>query len=101
MKTEVLGVKLCFSFLRDFPLFVLQLYNYSFFLQAITVNCARIIRPDNRATNGVIHVIDRVLSPLDVTLGTVVDVIKSDKRFFRFATAIGKIKILKYITSKN
>ncbi|XP_014678111.1 PREDICTED: transforming growth factor-beta-induced protein ig-h3-like isoform X2 [Priapulus caudatus] len=54
---------------------------------AVTVNCARVVQPDRRATNGVIHVIDRVLTPPDTRV-SVMTVLKRDARFQRFASAI-------------
>ena len=37
-------------------------------VQVATVNCARIIRPDEKGTNGVIHVIDKVSLSLSLSL---------------------------------
>ncbi|XP_064609669.1 transforming growth factor-beta-induced protein ig-h3-like [Liolophura sinensis] len=54
-----------------------------------TVNCARIVRPNEEATNGIVHVIDRVIKPLDEK-GTLLDVINDDKqdRFSQLSTAL-------------
>ncbi|XP_077202362.1 periostin isoform X2 [Paroedura picta] len=40
----------------------------------VTVNCARIIHGNQIATNGVVHVIDRVLTPVGNTIQDVIDV---------------------------
>lgn len=34
----------------------------SFPLQIVTVNCARVLKADHHATNGVVHVIDKVIA---------------------------------------
>ncbi|XP_059161229.1 transforming growth factor-beta-induced protein ig-h3-like [Physella acuta] len=52
-----------------------------------TVNCARIIRPDELATNGIIHVIDKVISPLD-TQQNILERIQADPRFSQLNLAL-------------
>ncbi|XP_076468128.1 transforming growth factor-beta-induced protein ig-h3-like [Babylonia areolata] len=52
-----------------------------------TVNCARIIRPDEKATNGVIHVIDKVVKPLQVE-GNLAEKIFADSRYSQFQMAL-------------
>ncbi|XP_012941286.1 transforming growth factor-beta-induced protein ig-h3, partial [Aplysia californica] len=52
-----------------------------------TVNCARIIRPDEKATNGIVHVIDKVLSPHDVD-STLAERVEKDDRFSQFHLAM-------------
>jgi len=37
------------------------------------VNCARIIHGNQVATNGVVHVIDRVISPISQTIKDVIE----------------------------
>lgn len=46
-----------------------------FFLavKVVTVNCARIIHANQVATNGVVHVIDRVISSVGKTIKDVLD----------------------------
>lgn len=44
------------------------------FVQIVTVNCARIIHGNQVATNGVVHVIDRVISAVGSTIKEVLDV---------------------------
>ena len=38
------------------------------FLQLMTANCQKITKADNMATNGVVHVIDNVLTPVGDTI---------------------------------
>uniref|UniRef100_UPI00358F2CCC transforming growth factor-beta-induced protein ig-h3-like isoform X1 n=1 Tax=Myxine glutinosa TaxID=7769 RepID=UPI00358F2CCC len=39
----------------------------------VTVNCARLVTPNFLATNGVVHLIDRVNQPVSNTIGDIVD----------------------------
>lgn len=43
-------------------------------VQVVTVNCARIIHGNQVATNGVVHVIDRVISAVGNTIRDVLDI---------------------------
>lgn len=43
-------------------------------MQVVTVNCGRIIYGNQVATNGVVHVIDRVISALGNTIQDVIEV---------------------------
>lgn len=43
-------------------------------VQVVTVNCARIIHGNQVATNGVVHVIDRVISAVGNTIQDVLDI---------------------------
>lgn len=52
-----------------------------------TVNCARIIRPDETATNGIVHVIDKVVKPLDME-GNLAERIFSDDKYSQFQMAL-------------
>ncbi|XP_076446809.1 transforming growth factor-beta-induced protein ig-h3-like [Babylonia areolata] len=52
-----------------------------------TVNCARIIRPDEKGTNGVIHVIDKVVKPLEEQ-GNLAESIFSNDRYSQFQMAL-------------
>uniref|UniRef100_A0A3B3TH94 Transforming growth factor, beta-induced n=2 Tax=Poecilia latipinna TaxID=48699 RepID=A0A3B3TH94_9TELE len=40
----------------------------------VTVNCARLIKPDQHATNGIVHVIDRVITAVSSDMQSIVDV---------------------------
>ncbi|XP_037531595.1 transforming growth factor-beta-induced protein ig-h3 [Nematolebias whitei] len=40
----------------------------------VTVNCARLIKPDQHATNGIVHVIDRVITAISNNMQTIIDV---------------------------
>ena len=43
-------------------------------MQVVTVNCARIIHGNQVATNGVVHVVDRVVSSVGNSIAEVLDV---------------------------
>ncbi|XP_057706923.1 transforming growth factor-beta-induced protein ig-h3 [Corythoichthys intestinalis] len=40
----------------------------------VTVNCARLIKPDQHATNGIVHVVDRVITAVSNNLHALIDV---------------------------
>ncbi|XP_067454344.1 transforming growth factor-beta-induced protein ig-h3 [Thunnus thynnus] len=40
----------------------------------VTVNCARLIKPDQHATNGIVHVVDRVITAITNNVHTLIDV---------------------------
>lgn len=40
----------------------------------MTVNCARLIKPDQHATNGIVHVIDRVITAVSSDMQSIIDV---------------------------
>lgn len=42
--------------------------------QVVTVNCARIIHGNQVATNGVVHVIDRVITAVSNTIQDMLDI---------------------------
>lgn len=48
-------------------------YSSSVF-QVVTVNCARIIHGNQVATNGVVHVIDRVITAVSNTIQDMLDI---------------------------
>lgn len=50
-----------FTFLRRHP-------------QIVTVNCARLIKPDQHATNGIVHVVDRVITAVSNNVNTLIEV---------------------------
>ncbi|GAA6227167.1 periostin isoform X1 [Lates japonicus] len=55
----------------------------------VTVNCARIIHGNQVATNGVVHVIDRVISAVGNTIKNVLDVSDELSSFSAAALASG------------
>lgn len=55
--------------------------NISFPVKVVTVNCARIIHGNQVATNGVVHVVDRVIQ--NVT-DTIKDFLEKSEEFFSF-----------------
>uniref|UniRef100_A0A3B4BKI5 Transforming growth factor-beta-induced protein ig-h3 n=1 Tax=Periophthalmus magnuspinnatus TaxID=409849 RepID=A0A3B4BKI5_9GOBI len=40
----------------------------------VTVNCARLIKPDQHATNGIVHVVDRVITAVSNDVQTLIEV---------------------------
>lgn len=40
----------------------------------VTVNCARLIKPDQHATNGIVHVVDRVITAISNNMQSIIDV---------------------------
>lgn len=42
-------------------------------MQVVTVNCARIIHGNQIATNGVVHVVDRVLTAVGNTIRDIIE----------------------------
>lgn len=45
----------------------------SFPLQIVTVNCARLLKADHHATNGVVHVIDKVIATTTNSIQQVIE----------------------------
>lgn len=46
----------------------------------VTVNCARIILPNQPATNGLIHIVDRIISPISKN-DNLMELLTSDGRY--------------------
>ncbi|KAM7389281.1 hypothetical protein PAMP_023267 [Pampus punctatissimus] len=40
----------------------------------VTVNCARLIKPDQHATNGIVHVVDRVITAISNNVHTLIEI---------------------------
>lgn len=51
-----------------------EVFYSSTVVQVVTVNCARIIHGNQVATNGVVHVIDRVISTVGNTIRDMLDI---------------------------
>ncbi|XP_041116219.1 periostin-like isoform X2 [Polyodon spathula] len=60
----------------------------------VTVNCARIIHGNQIATNGVVHVIDRVITAVSNTIQEVIEVEDDLSSFRTAAVASGMLEIL-------
>lgn len=45
----------------------------SFPVQIVTVNCARLLKADHHATNGVVHVIDKVIATTTNTIQQIIE----------------------------
>ncbi|XP_056290616.1 transforming growth factor-beta-induced protein ig-h3 [Pseudoliparis swirei] len=50
----------------------LHIHHYS--NGVVTVNCARLIKPDQHATNGIVHVVDRVITAVSNSVHALIDV---------------------------
>lgn len=42
-------------------------------LQIVTVNCARLVKTDQQATNGIVHVVDRVITAITNNVNSMID----------------------------
>lgn len=59
--------------------------------KAITADGSRVVKPDNLASNGVIHVVDRVLFPIPE--GSVTDLVVKDPMLSTLLTAVQKANL--------
>ncbi|XP_038142603.1 transforming growth factor-beta-induced protein ig-h3 [Cyprinodon tularosa] len=59
----------------------------------ITVNCARLVKPDQHATNGIVHVIDRVITAVSNDMLSIID-IDDDLEKLRAAFAAAELSTL-------
>ncbi|XP_061419970.1 LOW QUALITY PROTEIN: transforming growth factor-beta-induced protein ig-h3-like [Lethenteron reissneri] len=57
----------------------------------ITVNCARLLKPNNLATNGVVHVIDRVIAPPSTNMR---QILESDDNLATLRAAVAEAGLL-------
>jgi len=53
--------------------------------EMVTANCARVTARDQQATNGIVHMVDRMLRPAKKTVG---EIIEADQQFRTFVTAL-------------
>lgn len=60
--------------LRDCASDVLTAHPHSFSGQIVTVNCARLLKADHHATNGVVHLIDRVISTISNNIQQIIEI---------------------------
>ena len=47
---------------------------HSFSGQIVTVNCARLLKADHHATNGVVHLIDKVISTVTNNIQQIIEI---------------------------
>lgn len=76
----------------------LRFNKYSF--GVATVNCARIMKPDELATNGIVHVIDKVIRPVDMN-SNIAQKIQDDERFSQFGMALLVSKLHKRLKNEK
>ncbi|XP_059846390.1 transforming growth factor-beta-induced protein ig-h3 [Hypanus sabinus] len=76
----------------------LNIYVHHYSNGIVTVNCARLIRADQFATNGVVHVIDRVL--MAVT-NSIQDFLEIDDNFQQLRAAIAAAGLETILSSKG
>ncbi|XP_036932592.1 transforming growth factor-beta-induced protein ig-h3 [Acanthopagrus latus] len=80
------------SFASMYQDFHVHIHHYSNGI--VTVNCARLIKPDQHATNGIVHVVDRVITAISNNVNTILD-IDDDLETLRTAmTAAGLTSML-------
>lgn len=72
----------------------LRINRYSY--GVTTVNCARVIMPNQLASNGIIHVIDRMIKPLD-SIGDLAEILLKQDRFAKFSQLLYKANIVKLL----
>ncbi|XP_068460308.1 transforming growth factor-beta-induced protein ig-h3 [Clinocottus analis] len=60
------------SFASMYQDFHVHIHHYSNGI--VTVNCARLIKPDQHATNGIVHVVDRVITAISNNVHSLIDV---------------------------
>lgn len=56
------------------PLNVLTAHPCFFSGQIVTVNCARLLKADHHATNGVVHLIDKVISTITNNIQQIIEI---------------------------
>ncbi|XP_037635511.1 transforming growth factor-beta-induced protein ig-h3 [Sebastes umbrosus] len=60
------------SFASMYQDFHVHIHHYSNGI--VTVNCARLIKPDQHATNGIVHVVDRVITAVSNNVNSILEV---------------------------
>ncbi|XP_068181576.1 transforming growth factor-beta-induced protein ig-h3 [Antennarius striatus] len=60
------------SFASMYQDFHVHIHHYSNGI--VTVNCARLIKPDQHSTNGIVHVVDRVITAISNNVHTIIDI---------------------------
>ena len=61
-------------------------------------NCARLTAQDQHASNGIVHIVDKVLQPAKQTLGAILE---ADQQFQTFATALEEHGLLNDLHKKD
>lgn len=69
------------------------------FLQKIVIDGSKVLLADQNATNGVIHVIDKVLVPLPSQ--NMLQYLASDGEFYKFVHSFVKVKLERKLIGKN
>ncbi|XP_069387297.1 transforming growth factor-beta-induced protein ig-h3 [Paralichthys olivaceus] len=84
------------SFASMFQDFHVHIHHYSNGI--MTVNCARLIKPDQHATNGIVHVVDRVITAISSNLNMLIDV---DEDLETLCTAIAAAGLTPMLESEG
>ncbi|RWS02457.1 transforming growth factor-beta-induced protein ig-h3-like isoform X1 [Dinothrombium tinctorium] len=66
--------------------------------KVVTINCAPIITANTHATNGMVHIIDRVLPQVNATIG---DIIEKEPRFSFFRELMKKSGVLQKLKNQD
>uniref|UniRef100_A0A674NSN7 Transforming growth factor-beta-induced protein ig-h3 n=1 Tax=Takifugu rubripes TaxID=31033 RepID=A0A674NSN7_TAKRU len=77
------------SMYLDFPV---HIHHYSNGI--VTVNCARLIKPDQRASNGIVHVVDRVITAISNNVNAIIDLDDNLERLRAAMAAAGLTSLL-------
>jgi len=64
----------------------------------VMANCARITEQDQHATNGIVHVVDKVLQPAKHTIGSILE---ADQKFQTFVTALEEHDLMSDLHKKD
>ncbi|KAK2904589.1 transforming growth factor-beta-induced protein ig-h3 [Channa argus] len=81
------------SMYQDFPV---HIHHYS--NGVVTVNCARLIKPDQHATNGIVHVVDRVITAISNNVQSIIEI---DENLETLRTAIAAAGLTTILESEG
>ena len=64
----------------------------------VMANCAKVVSRDNHASNGIVHVVDKVIVP---AVGTIAEVLSSDLHFGTFVAALEQAGLTEMLTQED